>query len=92
VTTRCILSVSSDNSPSGAHWIDSSLNMNRPRKVTYRAGLFEFDNLSTPGKLDAALHEFAGVINQANYVEALKGLFDKNYLLELVLSGISCIA
>lgn len=65
--------------------------MNRPRKVTYRAGLFEPINLTTHDKLDAALDEFAGVINQANYVDALSGLFDKNHVLELVLSGITCI-
>ncbi|KAF9523644.1 hypothetical protein CPB83DRAFT_681179 [Crepidotus variabilis] len=62
--------------------------MNIQRKVQYRTGLFNPENLSDIQKIDDALNEFGGAINRENYVSSLKELLDRNHIIELVISSI----
>lgn len=61
--------------------------MDRPRKVSYRTGLFDPSNLTSPSEIDSTLLEFAAVINRTNYAEVLNDLFEKKNIVVLVLSG-----
>ncbi|KAF8972584.1 hypothetical protein BDZ97DRAFT_1752471 [Flammula alnicola] len=63
--------------------------MNQTRKVTYRTGLFDPTNLTTLGKINDALNEFASVLSRANHVQALEDVFDNSHIVELILSGLS---
>jgi hypothetical protein len=61
--------------------------MDRPHKVSYRTGLFDPSNLTSPSEIDSALLEFGAVINRTNYAEVLKDLVEKRNIVVLILSG-----
>ena len=63
--------------------------MNYQRKITYRAGLFDRDNLNSMENIANSLTQFEAVINVCNYVQALNDLpWDSTHIVELILSGI----
>ena len=69
--------------------------MSYQRKITYRAGLFDHDNLNSLDNIANALSQFESVINEHNYVQALNDsdFWDDSHIgvIELILSGIlSC--
>ena len=45
--------------------------MSYQRKITYRAGLFDPENLDSLENIADTLHHFESVINEHNYVQAL---------------------
>ena len=65
--------------------------MSIQRKITYRAGLFDRDNLNSMENIANSLTQFEAVINEHNYVQALSDLWDtrdSTHIVELILSGI----
>jgi hypothetical protein len=62
--------------------------MTSPRKITYRAGLFDHDNLNSLDNIADALSQFESIINEQNYVQALNDFWDNPHIVELILSGI----
>ena len=66
--------------------------MSYQRKITYRAGLFDPDNLNSLDNIANALSQFESVINEHNYVQVLNNSDfwdDTNFrVVELILSGI----
>ena len=66
--------------------------MSSQRKISYRAGLFDRDNLNSMENIANSLSEFEAVINECNYVQALNDLWDNTDIVELILSGIPSYA
>ena len=62
--------------------------MSYQRKITYRAGLFDRDNLNSLDNIANSLSQFEAVINEHNYVQALNDFWDGPHIVELILSGI----
>ena len=62
--------------------------MSYQRKITYRAGLFDRDNLNSLDNIANSLSQFEAVINEHNYVQALNDFWDGTHIIELILSGI----
>lgn len=62
--------------------------MTYQRKITYRAGLFDRENLDSLDKIADSICHFESVINEHNYVQALNDFWDKTHIIELILSGI----
>ena len=62
--------------------------MSYQRKITYRAGLFDRDNLNSLDNIANSLSQFESVINEHNYVQALNDFWDSTHIVELILSGI----
>lgn len=59
------------------------------RKVTYRSGLFDAQNLSSIEGIENALLQFSTVLTEANHNQVLQDLLNKDRIIELVLSGVS---
>jgi hypothetical protein len=66
--------------------------MSYQRKITYRAGLFDRDNLNSIENIANSLSLFQAAINEYNYVQALNDLLDSTGIVELILSGIPSYA
>jgi hypothetical protein len=66
--------------------------MSYQRKITYRAGLFDRDNLNSMENIANSLSQFQAAINECNYVQALNDLWDSTDIVELILSGIPSYA
>ena len=62
--------------------------MSYQRKITYRAGLFDRDNLNSMDNIANSLSHFKPIINENNYVQALNDVWDNPHIVELILSGI----
>ena len=62
--------------------------MSYQRKITYRAGLFDRDNLSSLDNIANSLSQFESVINEKNYAQALDDFWNNTHVVELILSGI----
>ena len=61
--------------------------MDRQRKVTYRTGLLDPSNLTNQREIEFALLEFGAVLNRENYAGVLQDLFERQYIVLLILSG-----
>ena len=61
--------------------------MDLHHKVTYRTGLFDPSNLTSPSEIESALLKFSAVLNRENYAGVLQDLFERQYIVVLVLSG-----
>jgi len=61
--------------------------MSQMRRISYRTGLFDPINLTSIEKIDNALNEFGVVLTEGNHVQALEGLLEQAYIVELLLSS-----
>ena len=66
--------------------------MSYHRRVSYRAGLFDRDNLNSMENITNSLSEFEAAISEYNYVQGLNELWDNTDIVELILSSIPSYA